>query len=116
MIQLILFRILPVVAALGIIGGALSPVNGTLKAFGAAAEALAGNTHVDSEPIVITTSTAALGKVQGLGKAPPSPKKRSLLALSAKVSGEDAFTGDDEKDFGWNAGDRAAKKLPPTKR
>ena len=116
-IKIIFLRVLPMVGAVGIVGGALSPVSGTIEAFGAAADALAGKTDIQTEGISVDTGQLPTAIT---GIAPPkkvSSKKKSLQALANKVAAGNEATGTDA-DFGWEAGDRGMKPLeaPPPKK
>lgn len=116
MIKLIFLRVLPMVAAVGIVGGAVSPVAGTIEAFGAAADALTGETHIQTQGITVDT-TQLPSSITGVGEArkSASSKKRSLQALAERM---DRGSETDPEDFGHEAGDRAMKPLapPPKKR
>jgi hypothetical protein len=118
MIKIIFLRVLPMVAAVGIVGGALSPVNGTIEAFGAAADALAGKTDIHTEGISVNESMLPT-EITGIDKPKKSAssKKKSLQALADKMDKNGTPT--DPDDFGHEAGDRAMKPLelpPPPKK
>lgn len=113
MIKLLLFRILPAFAAVGIVGAAVSPVKGTLETFGAAADALTGDTNVNAPGITVDTTqlpSAVTGIEKPKGIATP---KQKLLNLAAKAQqgGRDDPNQTDAEKYGWGAGDRAMKPL-----
>lgn len=118
MIKLILLRIFPMVAAVGIIGGALSPVSGTIEAFGAAADALTGKTDITTQGITVDT-TQLPSAITGIEKPrqKASSKKKSLQALADKMDKHHSVK-EGEENYGWEAGDRAIKPLdgPPPKK
>lgn len=114
MIKLILLRIFPMVAAVGIVGGALSPVSGTIEAFGAAADALTGKTDIKTEGITVDTGQlpSAITGIEKPKQKAGSGKKQSLQALAEKLD-KGQPVKDGEENYGWEAGDRAMKPLEP---
>lgn len=111
MIKLVLFRILPAVAAVGIVGAAVSPVKGTLETFGAAADALTGDTNVNA-PGITVDSTQLPSALTGIEKPKTTiGAKQKLLNLAAKAEGKTPEYANEAEEYGWNEGDRAIKPL-----
>ncbi|MFL5318612.1 MAG: hypothetical protein ACJ790_03080 [Myxococcaceae bacterium] len=114
MIKLVLFRILPAFAAVGIVGAAVSPVKGTLETFGAAADALTGDTNVSAPGITVDTSQLP-SAITGIEKPKTTVgAKKKLLDLANKAEKGGNTGGSDDETFGWGAGDRAVKPLGET--
>lgn len=112
MIRMLLYRLLPIGAAAGIFGGALSPLRATLQTFGAAANALAGQQSVrggDFEAAE-TMKDDLQAKLSGLSSQKPraSPSKRSLQQLAAQLR---ANPTDEADPFGEQPGARAPKPI-----
>src|SRR4051795_13361880 len=111
MIKLILYRVLPLVAGVGIVGAAVSPVKGTIETFGAAADALTGDTNVKA-PGITVDSAQLPSAITGIEKPKTTAgAKKKLLELANKAE-KGGGTGEDEDEtFGWGGGDRAIKPL-----
>ncbi len=113
MMKLLFARLLPGAAAVGIFTSALSPVQGTLKIFAIAADALSGETNGEEAPPPLDPKV--IQELQHPGSATRSrqvesgsgsAKRKSLEAFANQLDGSAK-----KEDFGWNAGDRAPKPI-----
>ena len=113
MMKLLFARLLPGAAAAGILTSALSPVQGTLKIFAIAADALSGETQGEEAPPPLDPKV--IGELQHPGSqtrsrsvetAGGSKKRKSLEAFANQLDGAPK-----KEDYGWNAGDRAPKPI-----
>lgn len=115
MMKLLLTRLLPAAAAVGIFTTALSPVKPALAMFGAAADALAGETSVAVDTSGLGEPSPHVGqlaqKVAGTGSGAPHAQKQKRAVLEQLADAHDAPAKPDEEAFGWKAGDRAPKPL-----
>jgi hypothetical protein len=115
MIKLILYRVLPLVAGVGIVGAAVSPVQGTLELFGAAADALAGDTHIETSGGIQVDTSQLPTVITGIEKPKKTvSKKQSLQKLAEKAEKGEAVS--DAENYGWEEGDRAMKPIEPPRK
>lgn len=113
MMKLLFARLLPGAAAAGIAWSTLNPVQGTLKIFAIAADALSGETQGEEAPPPLDPKVVeealhpgSQTRSRSVETANGSKKRKSLEAFADQLDGSPK-----KEDYGWNAGDRAAKPL-----
>lgn len=113
MMKLLLTRLLPAAAAVGIFTTSLSPVKPALAMFAAAADALAGETSVTVDTSGLGEPSPHVGQLaqKVAGKQAATPQKQKRAVLEKLADEHDAPAKPDEEAFGWKPGDRAPKPI-----
>jgi len=119
MMKMLLYRVLPLGAAIGIFSSALSPLQPMLAAFGKAATALTGDTDVGGVDLQPPDLQGELNKVKEVAKGPQQSKQGRTLQQLADNLSQGKATVDADDPYGHKAGARGMKKLdlpPPPKK
>ncbi len=116
MMKLLLTRVLPALATVGIFTTALSPVQPALALFGAAADALAGETSVavdtsDLDQLAKQAGQLAVLPGSGLPKPATRARQQKRAVLEKLADAHETPAKPDDEAFGWKPGDRAPRPI-----